>query len=357
MKATNGKRISSALVAIALVVAACGTPDEDNNGTPNGMTNGTTNGMTNGTTNGMTNGTTNGMTNGTTNNGVEPLDPETAPRAEIDRFSAEAGTLMVRTDDNGLPGPGEPIDYDQAPFITTGLGPDGEVVQYYNFDVQATESAPIFALFREGEDAPVEGQLNIVNTIPGDEGYNDFWHVHKVTVPADYVANTITSVQAVMDSGYPIEQTDILVNCPIVPDGSTATKRLDDADTGLTLGWYEDQVVYYFNFAEKQLRVDPPEEGHPMVPMSPIFVTFNVNPDDNDPNSGPASGFVAEDGTEQTHNVVATLPDDDGYSPLWSVNVYDNADFDGVSDLNSASNANILATDVADVNCPIVSVQ
>ena len=135
------------------------------------------------------------------------VDPETAPKASIDRFSPEAGHLFVRDEMNGLPGPNQPIDFDNGPFITKGLGPNGELVSYYNFDVQPTESAPIYVLFREGESTPVEGQLNIVNVIPGDSGYNDFWDVTKVTVPQSYVANTITSFSEISDSGYTIEET------------------------------------------------------------------------------------------------------------------------------------------------------
>ena len=30
-----------------------------------------------------------------------------------------------------------------------------------------------------------------MGVIPGDPGYNDFWLVHKVIVPEDYVANTV----------------------------------------------------------------------------------------------------------------------------------------------------------------------
>jgi hypothetical protein len=282
------------------------------------------------------------------------LDPETAPKASIDRFSAQAGHLFVRDASNGLPGPNQPVDFDQGPFITQGLGPDGQVVKYYNFDVQPTTTAPIFALFKEGAAAPVEGQLNIVDVIPGDPGYNDFWHVHKVTVPDDYVANTITNVAELMSAGYPIEKTDLIVNCPVVPDDSTATLRLAGEAPGLTMGWYKDQVIYYFNFSEKQLTATPPPGGHPEVPIADILVTFNVNPDQ--PNGGPPSGFMTEPGSDQTHNVVDTLPSDPGYSPLWDVDVYDNASFDTVHDLASAQAAPVLGTGVALVNCPIVSV-
>ncbi|MGD8414597.1 MAG: FlgD immunoglobulin-like domain containing protein [Candidatus Latescibacterota bacterium] len=281
-------------------------------------------------------------------------NPETAPRTVVDRFSEDAGMLFVRTEDNGFPEAGEPIDFDEAPFITRGFSPDGRSIQYYNFDVMPVETAPIFALFREGEDAPVEGQLNIVDVVPGDGGYNDFWHVHKVTVPADYEANTITSVDALMDAGYDIERTPLIVNCPVVPDGSTASLRYtEENDSGLVEGWYRGQVIYYFDFSEKMLTAELPESGPLMVPMSPIYVSFNVNPGED--GGGPPSGFMTEEGSDQTHNVVATMPEDATYSPLWNVNIYDNAEFGSVSDLQSAVSATILAEGAAMVNCPVVS--
>jgi hypothetical protein len=284
-----------------------------------------------------------------------PVDPDMAEEVSVDRFSEGFGNLFVRDGSNGLPGANEPIDFDQGPFITKGLGPDGEKIQYYNFDVLPLKSAPIFVLFREGEDTPVEGQLNIVDVIPGDEGYSDFWHVHKVTVPPYYRANTVTSLAELTAMNYPDERTNLIVNCPVVPEGSTASLRLNPENTsGLIRGWYKDKVVYYFDFSEKQLLVDLPAEGHPNVPVSDILVTFNINPDME--GGGPPSGFVTEGESMQTHNVVQTLPSDAGYSPLWDVDVYDNADFNSVHDWPSAMDANILATGVALVNCPVVSV-
>ena len=197
------------------------------------------------------------------------VDPETAPKASIDRFSPEAGHLFVRDEMNGLPGPNQPIDFDKGPFITKGLGPNGELVSYYNFDVMSTIPAPIYVLFREGESTPVEGQYNIIDMIPGDEGYNDFWQVYKVTVPQNYIANTITSYSQIMDAGYSMEVTPNIVNCPVVPEGSTAKLRLYVESPELTQGWYKGEIVYYFNFTEKALTA---ENG--MVPLSPIYVTF-----------------------------------------------------------------------------------
>jgi len=63
---------------------------------------------------------------------------------------------------------------------------------------------------------------------------------------------------------------------------------------------------------------------------------------------------MTEQGSNQTHNIVATLPEDSGYSPLWQVYVYDNADFESVTDLSSAESANILNTNAGYVNCPVV---
>ena len=282
-----------------------------------------------------------GMVTGPATAEPEMMEPAEPMEAAIDRFSAAAGTLMVRDDSGALPGPNEPINFDMPPFITQGLGPGGQVVQYYNFDVQPVASAPIWVLFREGEDAPA--QSPVIDVIPGDAGYNDFWGMIKVTVPADYEANSVTSLAGITAAGYAMENTGVIINCPVVPKGSTAMLRGGGESNGLHAGWYKDMVVYYFTFEEKMLT-------GATVPVSPIYVTFNAN-------GMPPSGFVMEEGTAQTHNVVATIPSDDDYSPLWLVSVYDNADFDSVSDLASAEAANILAAGVATVNCPVVSVE
>lgn len=279
-------------------------------------------------------------------NEILGTDPDTAQVVDVDRFSAEAGTLMVRDASNGLPAANAAIDFDSGePFITQGFGPNGEIVEYYNFDVQSTSPAPIYAFFKSDGSA-VSGQLNVIDVIPGDTGYNDMWQVFKVTVPDDYVANSATSLADIQSNGFSIETTNNLVNCPVVPTGSTATKRITGG-SGLERGWYKGQIANYFTFVEKNITVDAG-----LVPLSPIYVTFNVNP----PTGGPATGFMTEEGSSQAHNVLATLPTDGSYSPLWSVNVYDNNDFMMVNDLATATAANILAQGVATVNCPVVSI-
>jgi hypothetical protein len=278
-----------------------------------------------------------------------PADPDRAPTAAVDRFSDKAAHLQLRTPENHLPGPNQPVDFDTGPFITQGLSPTtGRPVRYYNFDVQTTTPAPVYVLYREGEDKPAAGQLDIIDTLPGEKGYNDFRQVWKVTVPKDYVANSITDSGALRGAGYKLEQTPALRNMPVVPNKSTAKARLKGQSTELQRAWYQGQVAKFFSFDEAPLSGSN-------VPLSPIYVTFNVNPDQ--PKGGPGSGFKAEPGSEQTHNVPATLPGDSGYSPLWLVAVYDNANWPDVKDLKTALKAKVLAPAAATVNCPIVFIE
>lgn len=272
-------------------------------------------------------------------------NPDTATKVSVDRFSATAGHLMVRDATNGLPAANAAINFDVAPFITTGYSPTGAVTKYYNFDVMSTTPDPIYVLFKEGETTPVAGQLNIVNTIPGDVGYNDFWIMNKVTVPSNYVANVVTSYDEIISRGYTITPTTNIINCPVVPEGSTAATIFGGGSNAITRGWYKGMLCHYFSFEEKALTA-----VGGLVPTSPIYVTFNVNP----PAGGPPTGFVVEAGTMQTHNVVATTPASTTYSPLWEVSIYDNANFSSVNNLSSAQAATQLVPSAALVNCPTV---
>jgi len=278
----------------------------------------------------------------------EPKDPDQAPIAAVDRFSDKAAHLQLRTAGNHIPGANQPVDFDTAPFITQGLSPiTGKPVRYYNFDVQSTTPAPIYVLYREGEDNPVPSQLDVIDTLPGEKGYNDFRQVWKVWVPKDYVANTITDTATLIDAGYKMEQTSTLRNMPVVPDKSTARARLKGQNAELQRTWYRGQVAKFFSFNEAPLSA-----AGPNVPVSPIFVAFNINP--GPPNGGPASGFRTESKSQQTHNVPFTLPGDPDYSPLWLVAVYDRADWPSVRDRATALKARVLASAAATVNCPIV---
>ncbi|MEO8554948.1 MAG: hypothetical protein ABI678_33445 [Kofleriaceae bacterium] len=272
-----------------------------------------------------------------------PLHAPSPALPVIDRFSAAAAHLMVRTPANHLPGPGAPIAFDHPPFITQSFGPDGAVVRYYNFDVQPDTPATLWRITRAGRREPLAGQLDIVDRIPGDPGYSDFWRIAWVSVPADVAPGSITSAAQIRERGYPIAPDSRVLDCPIVPRGSTA--REGAVPTEL---WYRGAQVACLSFGE------PLQVRDGRVPTSPIYVTFARNP--GTAGGGPPSGFRQE--TEmptQTHNVVLSVPGDADYSPLWAVHVYDRAAFDQVHDAATALAAPLVTTAPA-VNCPIVYV-
>lgn len=282
----------------------------------------------------------------------DPVDPNTARVAEVDGFSDGAGTMFTRAGDLALPAPDEPIDFDQAPFVTLGLGPAGEHIRYYHFDVREQTPAPMYVLVREDTHEKLAGQLPIVDVLPGSAGYNDFFRVNQVTVPASYKANAITSLEQIHSLGLTIVANDEIVNRPIVPKGSTATRRLAGQDSAPVRAWYRGTVAYAFAF-EDPTPTTTARDGTLLVKLSSIFVTFNVNPDQA--GGGVCSGVMTEAGTEQSHNVAAALPPDPAYSPLWNVFAYDNVSFDSVHDIASAEAAPLVANIEAPyVNCPII---
>ena len=284
---------------------------------------------------------------------MKPLDPDQAPIAAVDRFSDKAATIYMRTADDRLPGhipgPNEPVDFDTGPFITQGLSPrTGKPVRYYNFDVQTTTPAPVYVLYREGEDKPVAGQLDIIDTLPGEKGYNDFRQVWKVWVPKDYVANTMTDAATLQQTGYKMEKTDKLLNMAVVPDKSRARVRFNGENPELQRAWYQGQVAKFFLFDEAPLSVSGDQ-----VSVSPIYDGFTINPGQ----PGGEMEFCTDPNSIQTHNVVATMPGDKGYSPLWLRVVYDSAACASVHNLETALQAKKVAANVLFINCPMVSVK
>jgi hypothetical protein len=278
-------------------------------------------------------------------------DPNTASVVSVDRFSDAFAHLFKRSANPAFPAPNAPINCDQGAFITRGLGPNGEKVAYYNFDVLPTTPAPIYVLFAGS--TQVQGQLNIIDVVPGDPGYNDFWQIVKVTVPSDYVANSVTSLAEIRAAGFAMATTSMLVNCPVVPAGSTAVLRYTTESPSLQRGWYRDEVVNYFSFDERAITTT----SAGAVPVVPILVAFNIDPSASNPMSGPPSGFVTEPGTMQTHNVISALPTDPAYSPLWAVSAYKSTSFSSVDNWATASQAPVAAPGLGNVNCPVVYVE
>ncbi len=96
----------------------------------------------------------------------------------------------------------------------------GERVFYPDFGANPPAAIPIWA-FATGMDASgapvfVEGQRNVIDSIPGQAGYSAFWDVHLVMVDEGYEANAIRSREGVEMSGFEVVRPGLVVNCPVV---------------------------------------------------------------------------------------------------------------------------------------------
>ena len=217
----------------------------------------------------------------------------------------------------------------------------GMEIYYYDFGANtplagdAPLTAPIWVFIHGMENGTpqfVTGQHNIVGAVPGEEGYSDLWQVNLVTVPADYEADSIRSADDVMSSGYTVNATDIYVNCPIVPEGSTLETGMP-----LTQGWHNGEAIYYFDFGE-----NPPI-------AAPIYVPATGMDDQGNP--------VTVSGQR---NIIDVIPGDEGYSDFWRVNLvivtedYEANALTTAADV-LASEYEIVEADVL-VNCPVFNI-
>lgn len=215
-----------------------------------------------------------------------------------------------------------------------------EPVVYYDFGMQsptngaAVMTAPIWVFITgmddDGNPVFVPEQHNIIDALPGEAGYSDLWQVNLVTVPEDYEANSIHSAADLQAMSYPTVQPGLLVNCPVVPAGSTLVNGEE-----LVVGWYRDQHVYY------------PDFGANPAAAIPIWAFITGMDDDGNP------VFV-----EGQNNIIDSLPGDPGYSAFWFVNlVVVDEDYEPNSITSAAgvtdSGFEVLQPGLV-VNCPVV---
>ena len=211
-------------------------------------------------------------------------------------------------------------------------------VSYLDYGPQSNVALPILVFFQAASPStPVAGQKNIIDTIPGQPGYSDFWRVYKVLAPTGYVANSIRSLADAVASGYTIEATDLIVNCPVVNPNAT----IQGSSTSPVSGWYRNREVSYFDEG-----TNSPGDGS-VVRDVPIYAFFHA------------------DGTAVAgqKNVIDALPGDANYSDLWRVvKVVVGATYvaNSLKDARSileASNADQVTLETTEiyVNCPVVS--
>lgn len=155
---------------------------------------------------------------------------------------------MVRSAHSRLPGAGQPIDFDQPPFVTKGFGPDGSIVRYYNFDVQNALPATRYRFVRVGSHDAIAGQLDVIDVLPGDVGYSDFWQIARVEVAPDFQPGSVTGVAQIAARQLRVIVDATAVDCPVVPIGSTARFRIGDEAAEPEEVWFRGRRVSCLRF-------------------------------------------------------------------------------------------------------------
>jgi hypothetical protein len=134
---------------------------------------------------------------------------------------------------------------------------DGQAIEYYNMGTNAPLNpndptrvmvAPgwllVTSVNTDGTPNRIEGQYTIFDVLPGEAGHSDLWQIHFVFPPDDYQANTFRSVDEIDQSGYQVDKSLMLVNCPFAPLGSS----LGDNSRELKPGWVDGVEFDYFDF-------------------------------------------------------------------------------------------------------------
>lgn len=200
-------------------------------------------------------------------------------------------------------------------------------------DVVDTAQIWVFITGMDSEGNPqfVEGQGSVVEVVPGDAEYSDLWEVMMVTVPDGYEPDSIRSAEAVTESGYPVTEPGLFVNCPLVPEGSTLEEGPE-----LRQGWRDGEEIFYPNFGRNPATTDT---------LLALITGFDG---DGEPQ------FIEGQGS-----IIDKIPGQDDYSSFWRVNFVLVPEGYEAGNLRSAEAVRatgweITETDIV-VNCPVVS--
>src|SRR5437667_3892639 len=175
-----------------------------------------------------------------------------------------AGYLLGRPVPAAIPGPVSGLLRTMIPRVDGWFR--NASVSYLDYGPQSNVAVPILAFFEAASPStPVAGQRNIIDTIPGQPGYNDFWRVYTVLAPNGYVANSIRSLADAVASGYTIEATNIVVNCPAVNPNATIAGSSATPATGC----YRNRDVFSFDLGTRSPPAGSVYQHAPIYPSPP----------------------------------------------------------------------------------------
>jgi hypothetical protein len=170
-------------------------------------------------------------------------------------------------------------------------------------------------------------QRNIIDVVPGQDGYTPLWRVTMVTWKPGVMPRTLKSaaaVRAALAAGEAsLRRTSTVVNCPVLGFGQQRVR-----------GFVKGDDVEYLDLGPVKLR--------PGNDVEPIWVVTN--------------------GTEEQRNVIDTVPGDPDYTPLWAVRMVTwkggvtPRTLRSASEVESARDAGEVTIEMTDVvvNCPVV---
>ena len=220
-------------------------------------------------------------------------------------------------------------------------------ITYLDFGSSIATATPMLTFFfANAPTRPVDGQRNVIDTTPGMPGYSDFWRVYKIHVPINYVVNSIRSFEQAVSSGYSIETTDLIVNCPVVNPNATIQGQY----TPLIHGWFRGKDVFYFD-----LGTNSHAQGFDLDNASMYVFYYGIKVSDG--HTEPGIQIANQ------RNVLDLRPGDQGYGALWNiVNVivppsYVANSLKDAGDILAAAAANQIRLETTSeyVNCPVVS--
>jgi hypothetical protein len=174
-------------------------------------------------------------------------------------------------------------------------------VTFYDFGPSSPAIGSLYTLITgysdDGTPKVVDGQGDIFSTKRGDPTYSDFWELKLVTVPADYIPNSVKTAQEIADKKYDVKATGILVDQPQVLELDTISPNMDKL-----VGWANGEKVYSWRVAGDFVR-DPNNPNNILV--SNVYTIISGYDKNNIPL--PIAG---------QQNIVDTTPGDENESPL-----------------------------------------
>ncbi|MFH1132494.1 MAG: hypothetical protein V1754_14250 [Pseudomonadota bacterium] len=173
------------------------------------------------------------------------------------------------------------IPTERRGIIPTKMGfVDGKLVEFYDFGEFVPTDANWFPTYEKFPGMPVNimyvwtdkngdpslnSQFPIVDTLPKQAYYSDFFYIVLVVPPNNYVPNSIKSRGSLLLADFELKHTGVVLNCPVV--GQSAS--LEDT-RGKTFNNYRKLQLWYRNTTTYCMAMEGgivlfPQDGAPFA--------------------------------------------------------------------------------------------